>query len=256
MKERNLLIGMVVLITIGILVSSSYAEKLEGLVLYYPFDTEVKDDTITDRSGNRNDAIIKGQPKQMIGNKISKAMKFEEAGQYLEVPHSKSLSPDNITIALWVKWSGQSPCKIIGKFSWNLGGYLVMIEKSGQVVFWLYKSNVVSEKYRVPKLPQNEWTHLTCTYDKEHQRVYVNGVKGGKDKNGWGNRATIDVSLKIGAYDAEETFTGMLDEVAIYNRALTEKEILKVMKEGHIPRKAVFPLNKLAATWGQIKVQY
>ena len=50
-------------------------------------------------------------------------------------------------------------------------------------------------------------------------------------------------------------FEGIIDDVAIYNRALTEKEIRTDMEEGVLPL-AVHPTEKLATTWGRIKADY
>jgi hypothetical protein len=76
--------------------TSVHAEEPEGLVLYYTFDTDQKDN-VKDLSGNGNNAAIKGQPKWVEG-KMGKALNFEMSGQYVEAPHSDSLTPDEITI--------------------------------------------------------------------------------------------------------------------------------------------------------------
>jgi hypothetical protein len=62
----------------------------------------------------------------------------------------------------------------------------------------------------------------------------------------------VSASLRMGA-NSSMTFTGMLDDVAIYNRALTEEEILDTMENGHMVEIAVRPMDKLACTWGYLK---
>jgi hypothetical protein len=47
----------------------------------------------------------------------------------------------------------------------------------------------------------------------------------------------------------------MIDDVAIYNRALSEDEILEVMEKGH-QIIAVQPLSKLTKCWGEIKISH
>ena len=63
-----------------------------------------------------------------------------------------------------------------------------------------------------------------------------------------------DVPLIIGAHSGN-TYTGMIDEVAIYSRALSEEEILRVMEEGHMAL-AVHPSGKLADCWARVKLDY
>ena len=61
-------------------------------------------------------------------------------------------------------------------------------------------------------------------------------------------------STGIGQYANDYWFLGIIDEVACYNRALTEKEIKQDMERGVLPT-AVSPLDKLATTWSRIKGQ-
>lgn len=86
------------------------------------------------------------------------------------------------------------------------------------------------------KVPLNEWTLVAMTFDGEASRVYVNGkfvaeegynpypLKGGLfDGNADFTVGAVDRGGEIGNY-----FDGELDELAIYSRALTEKELLKL----------------------------
>jgi hypothetical protein len=226
------------LIWIFVLLPTYAHAQAEGLVLYYAFDSEEKD-VITDWSGTGNHATIRGKPTWTDG-KIGKAIQFEAIGDYLEAPDSDSLRPDEITISLWLNWSGQKlPSMIIEKFTYDLAGYLFKME--GNVTgMWLYDK--MGNRFIYPASPiptPGEWTHLAVTFDGAVQRAYVNGVEA----RIYGNRPMVwagpightDAPLKMGSYMHEYTFTGMLDEVAIYNRPLTEEEILQTMENGHVP---------------------
>ena len=230
-----------------------YLSELQ--VLYYTFDTE-EDDVITDRSGTGNNGKIVGEPKWITG-KIGKALQFDAKDNYIEVPDSESLKPDGITIAMWVNWSGGPlPAKPIQKYTYQQGGYLFKMENT-ETNMWIYDEAAQAHMYRAVPLPApGEWTHLAVTFDGKNQRGYVNGVKaeqGGNVDMPWeGPIGHMDVPLYIGAYGSD-TFTGMIDDVAIYNRALSEEEILGIMEEGHA-KVAVRPLGKLAARWAYIKI--
>ena len=249
MMERVTCLFAIVVLLSSVLV---HAEEPEGLVLYYNFDTEDKE--ITDLSGTGNNAVIKGQPKWVEG-KIGGALEFAASGQSLETPHSDSLVPDDaITIALWVNWSGENlPNHMIEKFTWQVGGYLYKMENN-ETNLWLYDEAGGAHMYRARPIPvPGEWTHLAVTFDGENQKGYVNGVSGNVDMPWAGNLGHVDRPLMMGAHQGGMLFTGMLDDVAIYNRALTEEEVLEVMENGHLVVKAVRPIGKLAATWGHLK---
>src|SRR5438046_5653023 len=74
-------------------------------------------------------------------------------------------------------------------------------------------------------LAVNTWTHLAATFDGAMVRLYVNGVQVTSQAQATPLRATTG-TLQIGADSyAGENFVGRIDEVRIYNRALTAAEI-------------------------------
>jgi hypothetical protein len=80
------------------------------------------------------------------------------------------------------------------------------------------------------KLILNTWTHIATTYDGVTQRFYVNGVLVGSNNPAQGSTNVItqaNGALRIGgnASSTGEFFNGMIDEVRVYNRALSSAEI-------------------------------
>ncbi len=74
-------------------------------------------------------------------------------------------------------------------------------------------------------LPLNAWTHLATTYDGNVLALYVNGVQAAT-LLATGSIATSTDPLKIGGNAIwGEWFSGLIDEVRVYNRALTATEI-------------------------------
>jgi hypothetical protein len=79
--------------------------------------------------------------------------------------------------------------------------------------------------YAGSHLPTNAWTHLAATYDGSTQKFYVNGVLVGSQSQ-TGAITFSSGALRIGGDSVwGEYFTGYVDEVRIYNRALTQAEI-------------------------------
>ena len=75
------------------------------------------------------------------------------------------------------------------------------------------------------QLPVNTWTHLAATYDGATLRLFVNGVQVGT-RAVTGPLLTSTGALRIGGNSVwGEYFQGRLDEIRIYNRALTPAEI-------------------------------
>jgi hypothetical protein len=98
-----------------------------------------------------------------------------------------------------------------------------------------------------------QWRHLAGSRDDGFHRAYTDGVLEGEspapnppDQNA--------ESVKIGRWGAQrgDFMIGLMDEVAIFNRALTEEEI-GIVITGLAAMLAVEPSGKLTATWGAIK---
>jgi hydrogenase maturation factor HypE len=74
-------------------------------------------------------------------------------------------------------------------------------------------------------LPLNTWTHVAITYDGTTLRMFINGVQTASKVLG-GSITVSTGALQIGGNTVwGEYFKGLIDEVRIYNRALTSAEI-------------------------------
>ena len=77
-------------------------------------------------------------------------------------------------------------------------------------------------------LATNTWTHLAMTYDGTTMRLYVNGTQVATRAQ-TGSIATSTSALRIGGNSVwGEWFSGQIDEVRVYNRALTAAEVATV----------------------------
>jgi hypothetical protein len=75
-------------------------------------------------------------------------------------------------------------------------------------------------------LPLNVWTHLAATYDGSEVRLYINGILAASRAVD-GDIVNTDDPLRIGGNNVwGEFFSGLIDEVRVYNRPLTREEIV------------------------------
>ncbi len=97
------------------------------------------------------------------------------------------------------------------------------------------------------------WHFVAETYDGSQVKVYIDGelvIEQGMS----GNLMPNDSTLRIGHREAStHWWKGMLDEVAVFNRALSEDEINLIMEQGLTAAMAVTSEDKLSITWGYIK---
>ena len=116
-------------------------------------------------------------------------------------------------------------------------GWRTIMMKELDAIYYLYASSATNrpgvgvniggyqEIFGTSTLPLNTWSHVAGTYNGATLRVYVNGVQvASKAQSGTLLRTTSP--LRIGANTQwGEYFGGRIDEVRIYNRALTQAEI-------------------------------
>ena len=114
---------------------------------------------------------------------------------------------------------------------------MILKETAGGLAFSLYSNSSASrpEGYvhvttdtaasGTSALALNTWTHLAVSYDGTTLRLYVNGVQAGS-RALTGPIAASTGSLRIGGNAVwGEYFKGLIDEVRVYNRALSAGEI-------------------------------
>ena len=223
-RRADFLIPIAIATALIISVSVASAVDLErGLVAYYSFD----DCSAKDLSGNGNDGIIYGA--KCVDGKFGKALRFDGVDDYVEVPDSPSLDiTDEITIEVWVKGYGfagdfrqivgKSPDTVLRHLNF---AYDLRVDKAGPLRFSI---NNGDWQYVLATIEEGKWYHVVGTYDGSEMRLYVNGeLKDTKSVSG--SIITNDAPVSIGRLPAYDYWNGTIDEVRIYNRALSAEEI-------------------------------
>ncbi|MEA2014105.1 MAG: LamG domain-containing protein, partial [Thermodesulfobacteriota bacterium] len=189
-------------------------------------------------SGDSNGVAVSGgsgvMPSQTTrsGGKVCEAGVFTRVdannGGYLDLgdPGDGDLDPGNDlwTISTWIKWDGSSGDNII----FNKEKLYETRVKDGYVNYAWQPRWAWSGGKSLP-VTANEWTYITTVYDGSRQILYKNGAEvysrpqaGVMGSNG--NKFLIGARVR-GDAPPISFFGGMIDEVKIYNRALSENEI-------------------------------
>ena len=208
-------------------VNISVANGASGLVAAYGFE-EGSGTSTADGSGNGNNGTISGATWNNTG-RYGKALSFNGSTSLVSVNDSPSLDPTaGLTLEAWVNPSSTSASwkDIIYKAT---DTYFLMGStptNSAPDMGGLFDSANV---YGTGPLPVNTWSHLAGTYDGATMNFYVNGVLVASRAQ-TGALATSTGSLSIGgdliAHDSGPHYwAGLIDEVRIYNRALSAAEV-------------------------------
>ncbi|MCG9128366.1 LamG domain-containing protein [Candidatus Poribacteria bacterium] len=253
--KRMLLILICVMFTFTV-VGTVIAEFTDGLILYHSYD-KGDGDVAEDLSGNGHDGKI--DKPEWVDGKFNKALNFGGAGSgtWVTVENTEALNVDTCTFMAWVfaeHWNATR--QIVGK-SVHGGctgrGQYGLFSEGGT-----FKLRFESEGGRsdiVMDLPDTEkWIHVAFTNDGSNGIIYIDG-KEAKAGNIPGKLKPNEDPLRI-AQDCDRhnnVFAGMIDEVRLWNRALTEQEISTYMDQGVKQALSVSPSAKISTTWAQLK---
>ena len=195
---------------------------------------------LLDGSSFTNDASVIGSPAWVAGKVGTYALDLNGTSQYATVPDNASLDITNqITIAAWIKPSVNGTQYLVKKGNRSVtpaSGYeLSLATSSGSTGAFFFRIND-SSTCRVDStiLYSNyfgTWVHVAATYDHANLHIYVNGVQVDDAATSCTVNIVTDTSkvLAIGAQsDGGSKFTGSMDDVRVYNRALSAAEILQL----------------------------
>lgn len=219
--------------------SNTPAALSNGLVGYWNMDesswtVDCSTSSVLDSSGLGNNGSAcpnSTGPAGGDGGKFAKSGSFDGSNDYVNIAHSSSLSPTNqITVSAWIKTSSGSDRYIMTKHndSFYLGIGVVNANK-----FEFYVNGVNSPAWvsSTTSVTDNAWHLVTATYDGTTQSVYVDGKLEASIAQS-GSIQTGTASVMIGARKTSpgeviegNTFSGNIDEVRLYDRALSGNDI-------------------------------
>ena len=193
-----------------------------GLVGAWSFN-EGSGTTIRDGSGRGNSGTITG-PTWTQSGKYGAALSFDGTNDYATVPDAASLDlRSSMTLEAWVRPTASSGWRtaLLKETADGLAYSLYSASGTNRPSAWLDGTS----SFGSSALALNAWSHLSATYDGARLKVYVNGVLRA-DRAVSLPAPTSNQPLKIGGNAVwGEFFRGQIDEVRIYDRALTAAEI-------------------------------
>lgn len=216
-----------------------------GLIGYWKFD-EGTGIIASDSSGNNKNGTIYGAT--WIDGKINYALRFDGIDDYVSIPTLYPSCPDSLTVTAWIKSSFNKSGYIFyhghhGEFLLHNGERLRDGPVSGRypdlVSFSVKIQGTWYDVYSSPLTP-NTWHYIVGVWIKgDSLKIYVDGVLA-DENTAISNSHLYDPGTSygpsIGVYkrgaESDTFFEGVIDEVMIYNRALSAEEIRAIYTNG------------------------
>ena len=250
MKTNKHLVSVIAILGFAIISNAQVPNYVSsnGLVGWWPFNGNANDE-----SGNGNNGTVNGATltNDRFGN-ANKSFDFDfthwswgSGGDEIFIPFNSSFNSSNISVSAWVKresqgYPGQSQC-IITRYQfgysnpngqvWGIsGGY----EPNFLVEYGVIEASTNNNQTVISNsgdtLQLNIWTHVVLTFDGNNARLYENGNLGSiTSSNGLVINTLGNSGISIGLSDQANghwaPFDGNIDDIGIWNRALTDCEI-------------------------------
>ena len=253
MRTKHLFFSMFVLFTF-MLVVSSYAEIDPNTIAgFWNFD-EGAGKVTKDGSKNKIDGDLAGAPKWIDG-KVGKALEFDGQLDYVDVPNM--ITPEFATFACWFKKTGPGSGGVPrlhsrGAGPWSLEYGIGNTHQPNQLGFYFAFADGSTAGWKMffePK--EGVWYHTAISYDGTWVRAYVDGEEVYSAKDWAGKKLNKGIS-RIGGGASGDAFKGDIDEVILFNVAITGDDVKSLMSGKWA---SVAPLDKTATTWGVIKAK-
>lgn len=230
-------------------------------VAIWLFD-ENKGDTVKDSTGTHaDDGKFVGGVKWDSSGKVGSALRFDGATGHVEIPDPKNrLTPPHITLMAWVKMADVGGThSILEQYDWaGAFGCHAFRTTGAQLQLWVIwgaaGDNIVGGA-----LKADTWHHVAGTFDGQNIRVFVDGKmvgeKAGAKKDLEPSSKTLSIGVRGDTKDVH-WFSGLIDEAAVFDSALSEKQIGAIVNDkGGLSSQylAVSPKGKTATTWSGMK---
>jgi len=199
-------------------------------VLRLPFEDPPQEITY-DRSGHGNDGTIYGATR-VIG-KVRNALKFDGVDDYVNLGDVLSLDYP-FSIGCWFKTPDVTKnnqvlvSKQQGPPNWY--GYILYFAGTTGKIDFAVNTPTGASYIRSDDVMKNDvWTHIVGVYDGSYLKLYINGVQAASPVAFSEHLTAWASELWIGKREYGEVFEGIIDEVRIYIRVLSQDEIKRPM---------------------------
>jgi|GEM_PF-2613360 len=219
----------------------------DGLLGWWPFNGNANDESENENNGTVYGALLTEDRFENPNSAYSfdyTNWSWGSGGDEIYIPFSETFNSENISVSVWVEptsvhYPGQG-LTIIDRWEY---GYstphgevwgLSLMPDTYQFRSWI-SSDIYGDGYEIvgPEIPNHIWTHLVFTYDGEYIRQYVNGLL---DTTTSTDNLILNIDgnsgISIGVSDQANgnwwPYDGKIDDIGIWNRALTEEEIVAI----------------------------
>ena len=220
------------------------ADLNDGLVAYYPFNGNANDE-----SGNESDGVVNGAVliKDRLGNADS-AYSFDGIDDHIFISETNHPTGEvTVTYSAWIYLeSDRSNDAVIIDIGSGRGSDVsnerssILIEANNTCITYIGEYNDIQPTTAC--VLENQWVFIALTKSERNVKFFINGglqysATHGSGQNVSNTQMNIGLAKDYSTNSGYEPFLGFIDEVRIYNRALSESEIQELYRDENLSDK-------------------
>ena len=195
---------------------------VDGLVAYYPFNGSSDDESGNNNNGTENGVTL---TTDRFGNGNS-AYSFDGVDDYITASFTEK--PISGTISVWIRHNSPTGLAHLVDGSESCGRFTFSLSESKPYQSMQYNSCVDLDEHSLNSsttIPENNWSFLTFIWGTSGRQIYINGLL--TDSNNYTGTSSSSGNLVFGRKlnPISSYYNGIIDDIRIYNRALSESEI-------------------------------
>jgi hypothetical protein len=172
-----------------------------------------------------------------VEGKRNSALDFDGSDDYIEVPKDSSISfsGEPFTVSVWIKNGddSQGGMGLVGNADYENGGFMLAVNDNDAEFIMNDDSSEYRFRSNNSALSEGEWIHFVGFFDGNTQRMYIDGVLI-EEQSAAITDNNDDFKIGDGTQGGWDNFNGQIDDVRIYNYALTEDDIRRIYNGGAV----------------------
>jgi len=213
-----------------------------ALIAHWKLDDNAADTDVLDSSGNGLDGALAGGDNtsvKSVRGRVGRAFLLNGTDDYIEVADDPLLNfgaASDFTVMVWVKFTATDRLDIIGKDREEDNHWELYIRAADQTVtvYMDDNANPADSEAGTAVINDGQWHHVACSFDRDGDAViYVDGIVDNTvDISNVGDIDNTGAQFIGSAYAGGDWYNGTLDDVRIYDEALSAGAIKKIIASG------------------------
>jgi hypothetical protein len=226
-KQLSYLFSFV--LVLGVTAGAANGGSLWG---YYP----INENDLKDYSGNDHHGTAVDGAVTVLDSERGWVVSFKDQPNQPSRINCGTDDPSTggeLSVSIWIKWDGLNGNwqGMAGKsFQYGQRRWIFQLRDSDGLIQWGGTDSEGLDIWSDVAPEIGEWQHVAGTHDGSYAKVFINGEIVGEGPSGFSADSAVEANVTLGfgedRDDYDESFNGLMDEIYIYSRTLSDNQIL------------------------------